>query len=463
MTRGEDTVTFNEILSQTLIMLQQHGRVSYRALRRQFNLDADSPDDLKDALLYAYPQVLEDANHGLIWTAASPAAIQSAQHGTADEGRFHALLRVVVALLQRERRVSYRELIYLFDLDEALLENVRVELRFKHLARDEAGKGLVWTGPEISLLFNEAAVQEAVLTDTPLDEPIDTQQPVHSPPEAERRQLTVMFCDLVGSTDLAGHLDPGAVHLSYMALILWLSGYPEQAQHTSHAALTLAQSLTHLLSQARGVFFAAWLHRLLGDVRMAHTLIDTAMQQCTEQGFALYQAFSEILHGWAVVMQGDYEATIPQMRQGLEDARTLGAELLQPWLLVLLAELHGQRREYQDALTVLAEALARVERTSERWCEAELYRLKGTFLILQSTENQCEAEGCFQRALDVARHQLAKSLELRAAMSLSRLWQQQGKRDEARELLASLYRWFTEGFDTADLQEAASLLDELAG
>ena len=98
MTRGEDTVTFNEILSQTLIMLQQHGRVSYRALRRQFNLDADSLDDLKDAFLYAYPQVLEDANHGLIWTAASPAAIQSAQHGTADEGRFHALLRVVVDL-----------------------------------------------------------------------------------------------------------------------------------------------------------------------------------------------------------------------------------------------------------------------------------------------------------------------------------------------------------------------------
>jgi predicted ATPase len=155
------------------------------------------------------------------------------------------------------------------------------------------------------------------------------------------------------------------------------------------------------------------------------------------------------------------------MSQGIGAWRATGAELLRPHFLALLAEAYGKAGQAEEGLAALAEALEVVDKSGERFYEAELYRLKGT-LTLQSqvsspkSQVQKEAEECFQRAIEIARRQQAKSLELRAVMSLSRLWQQQGKREEARQLLAELYGWFTEGFDTKDLQEAKALLQELA-
>jgi len=149
-----------------------------------------------------------------------------------------------------------------------------------------------------------------------------------------------------------------------------------------------------------------------------------------------------------------------QLREGIVAWRTTGAELVQPWNLAQLAEAYRQGGQVADGLHVVTEALTLVEQTAERWWEAELHRLKGELLLAHSQDRR-EAETCFQDAHAVARHQKAKSLELRAATSLSRLWQQQGKRSEARDLLAPIYGWFTEGFDTADLQEAKVLLDEL--
>jgi predicted ATPase len=144
------------------------------------------------------------------------------------------------------------------------------------------------------------------------------------------------------------------------------------------------------------------------------------------------------------------------------DYRATGAELTRPYFLALLAEVHGTMGQPAAGLTVLTEALTHAETTGERWYEPELYRLKGALLLQQSSSNQTGAESCFQHALDFARNQQAKSWELRAATSLARLWQRQGKRDEARQVLAEVYNWFTEGFDTADLQEAKALLDALA-
>jgi predicted ATPase len=143
--------------------------------------------------------------------------------------------------------------------------------------------------------------------------------------------------------------------------------------------------------------------------------------------------------------------------------RATGAALAQPWHLALLAEAYQHARQTEGGLAALAEALTAVHNTGERVYEAELYRLQGALRLAQSPDYAAEAEACFHRALDVARAQQAKSWELRAAMSLSRLWQQQGRRAEAHALLAPVYGWFTEGFDTADLQEAKALLDELAG
>src|SRR5262245_36780792 len=138
-----------------------------------------------------------------------------------------------------------------------------------------------------------------------------------------------------------------------------------------------------------------------------------------------------------------------------------GVEIARLYFLALLAEAYGTGGQPAAGLEVLAEALTRVDTTRDRWYEPEIYRLKGALLLQRSAGNHAEAQTCFQDALDVARTQQAKALELRAAMSLSRLWQQQGKQTEARQLLASIYDWFTEGFDTADLQEARALLEAL--
>ena len=141
--------------------------------------------------------------------------------------------------------------------------------------------------------------------------------------------------------------------------------------------------------------------------------------------------------------------------------RATGGEIGRPYSLGLLAEAHGAIGQPEAGLTVLAEALTHVDKTGERWYAPELYRLKGALLLQQSSDNQAEAESCFHHALDIARTQQAKSWELRSATSLARLWQQQGKRQEAHDLLAPVYGWFTEGFDTADLKDAKALLETL--
>ena len=150
------------------------------------------------------------------------------------------------------------------------------------------------------------------------------------------------------------------------------------------------------------------------------------------------------------------------MRQGVAAWRATGARVLQPYYLAVLAEAHRKAGLANEGLSVLAEALDAGRRTGERARGAELYRLKGELLLALSTENHGEAEAYFRQALEVAHRQSAKALELRAAMSVSRLWQHQGKRNDARQLLAEIYDWFTEGFDTADLKDAKALLEELA-
>jgi predicted ATPase len=160
-------------------------------------------------------------------------------------------------------------------------------------------------------------------------------------------------------------------------------------------------------------------------------------------------------------MQAQDEEGMVQIRQGIAARRATGAALTIPYFCTVLADVCNRLGHTEEGLQALAEAHTLVEQQEERWWEAELARLRGVLLLRQPGTPRAEAETWLQRALDVARHQEAKSLELRAAMSLSRLWQQQGRGDEAHELLAPIYGWFTEGFDTADLQEAKALLEAL--
>jgi predicted ATPase len=210
---------------------------------------------------------------------------------------------------------------------------------------------------------------------------------------------------------------------------------------------------------------AAIVHRLRREGQVAQKRAEAAMTLSTEQGFVQSLAAGTIHRGWALAEQGQGEEGIAQMGQGLDASRATGAEALRPTYLALLAEAYGQVGQPEVGLTALAEALAIVDKTGERMSEAELYRLKGQLTLqsqVSSPKSQVEeAEGCFHKAIEIARHQQAKSLELRAVMSLSRLWQQQGKKAEARQMLAEIYGWFTEGFDTKDLQEAKALLAEL--
>ena len=169
------------------------------------------------------------------------------------------------------------------------------------------------------------------------------------------------------------------------------------------------------------------------------------------------------MRGWALAESGQGEEGITQIHQGLAAYQATGATANRPYYLSLLAKVSAKMGQLTGGLEALTEALTTVAKSRVRWWEAELYRLRGELLLQHAVAPPREAEACFQQALDIARRQQAKSLELRAAMSLSRLWQRQGKRETAQQLLAEVYGWFTEGFDTADLQEAKVLLEELAG
>ena len=271
--------------------------------------------------------------------------------------------------------------------------------------------------------------------------------------------------------------DHGVVCLSYAAWVLWLLGYPDQALQRSQEALSLAQELSHPFSRAFALNFAALLrlHRREGQAAQAQA--ETLIALSVEQGFALYCAHGTILRGGALAVQGQGEAGMAQMLQGLEALQATGAVLRRPYYLAVLAEVYGRQQQAKEGLTLLTAALEIVHKSAERIHEAELYRLKGELLLQQwqgsgstvpvaspqsltlSPQVEAEAEACFLKALEVARRQQAKSWELRAAISLSRLWQQQGKRAEARELLAPIYTGSPRGLTRLDLQEAKALLN----
>ena len=253
----------------------------------------------------------------------------------------------------------------------------------------------------------------------------------------------------------------GASFRSSISWTLWYLGYPQQALERAHEALKQTQELAHPFSLAVALIYAATFHQHRQEGRAVQELAEAAIPLCREQGFALYLAWGTIMRGWALSAQGRGEEGVQQIGQGITAWQTTGAEEFRPYFLALLAEAYKQVGQTEEGLNVIAEALAVMSKTEERDYEAELYRLKGELLLAQASKEQNEAEACFEQAIDVARQQSAKSLELRAVMSLAQLWQQQGKTARAHQRLANVYDWFTEGFDTPDLQKAEALLDAL--
>jgi predicted ATPase len=280
--------------------------------------------------------------------------------------------------------------------------------------------------------------------------------------------LTLYDAQRHRSPELLDGIEPGLLALTYTALVLWQLGYPDQALQKSTAARMLAQERSHPLGLAIFRVFAALLHQLRRERALTQEWVEASIALAREQGFAVGVGQGAVLQGWALAEQGQVEEGISQIRHGLATYEAIGAGLLKSYYLVLLAEAYGKAERAEDGLATLTEALTVVDTSGERFYEVELYRLKGELTLKQrgvrgpESRVQQEAEAYFHKAIEIARQQQAKSLELRAVMGLARLWQQQGKQREAHKLLAEIYGWFTEGFDTKDLQEAKALLEELA-
>jgi class 3 adenylate cyclase/predicted ATPase len=257
-----------------------------------------------------------------------------------------------------------------------------------------------------------------------------------------------------------GH-HPVVQNLSILALVLWVLGYPERAVQQCDQALTFAQGLSHPFSLAFALSIKAQLYQLRREANIVQEHAETLVTVSTENGFPVRAAFGSVFLGWAMVERGEGNAGIARIEEGIAAWHTTGGKLLSAWLLGLRAEAYGKIGQIEEGLTVWVEALRAVNDTGEHFYEAELQRLKGAFLLQLSSDHQREAEACFQHAMTIAQNQGAKAWELRTATSLAHLWQQQGKIHEARDLLAPVYHWFTEGFETVDLREAKALLDKL--
>jgi class 3 adenylate cyclase/predicted ATPase len=256
--------------------------------------------------------------------------------------------------------------------------------------------------------------------------------------------------------------DPGMACCGYEAWTLWFLGYPDQALERSKEALTLARELSHPYTMAIALLFNACLHQFRRESKLTQERANTLNDLSNEQGFPQWLAWGTILRGWALCDQGMLREEVESIKRGLSARKAQGSEIAGTYFLALLAEAYGKAGEKDEGLRVLTEALIAAQKNGECFYESELHRLKGVLLVDSSTENNEQAESCFRQSIDIARRQGAKSLELRATTSLSRLLKSKGKKYEARQMLAEIYNWFTEGFDTADLQEAKALLEELS-
>ncbi|MFQ5850813.1 MAG: AAA family ATPase [Candidatus Binatia bacterium] len=260
---------------------------------------------------------------------------------------------------------------------------------------------------------------------------------------------------------LYGGHDPGVCCRHFGARTLWLLGYPDQALQGIREALVLARELSHPFSLGWALFNAAWLYQHHGERQAAQELADAVVKLGTEHGFQRWVSQGTILRGWLLAEQGQPEEGIALIRQGRSGYA--GLELQQQtYFSALLAEAYQKAGQTEEGLSEVTDGLASAHKTGVSYYEAELHRIKGGLLLNQAVPAEQQAETCFQQAIEIARQQGAKSLELRAVMSLSWLWQRQGKTEEACQMLAEIYGWFTEGFDTADLKEAKALLEKLS-
>jgi predicted ATPase len=256
--------------------------------------------------------------------------------------------------------------------------------------------------------------------------------------------------------------DPKVACLAFGSVALWMLGYPHQARERSREAVALGGELGHPTSRALALYFDATVRQYRREALAVRENAEATSAIGSEHGLSLWLANGLVMQGWALADQGECDRGVAMLRQGLSDWVATGAETHRTYFLGLLAEALGRGGRIEEGLDVLNEALTMMHGTGTVFHGAELHRLRGEFLLRREADEAAghEAEACFRQALAIARQQQAKSLELRAAMSLTRLYQKQNRQAEVRPMLAECYDWFTEGFDTPDLQEAKALLEK---
>jgi len=252
---------------------------------------------------------------------------------------------------------------------------------------------------------------------------------------------------------------PQVASQAFFGIVLFCLGYPDRALARSNAAIADARRLAHPPSLALSLNIGSRLLSLVGDSAALDERAEELIAMAIEQGFPYWRALGTAYRGWVKAKNGDVVEGISLLRGGTAAFRATGTEAWMPHIIALLARACEIAGKVEEAVTLLDDAFQIVERTGERWFAAELYRHKGQLLVRQGHSEA--AVELYRKALSIAEEQEAKLWELRAAVSLARLRRDQGRRGEARDLLAPVYGWFTEGFDTADLKEAMTLLDEL--
>ena len=280
---------------------------------------------------------------------------------------------------------------------------------------------------------------------------------------ASREQLEraiVLYDPQQSSTHIAlFSQDPKVVCLARIALDLWCLGDWEQALETSAAALALAEKLAHPFTHTYAAYFDVQIQNLRRASQATKVAADELIALSYRHRLGHFLPLGRALHGWALAEQGMFEAGVAEQREGMAAFRAMGNEHLHPHFLTILAEQYGKAGDVEHGLALLAEALAAVDKSGERWCEAELHRVTGELLLARGQE--AEGEAALGRAVEVARAQAARSFELRASVRLARLWQSQEKFAQAHQFLSPIYHWFGERLETVDLREARSLLDAL--
>ena len=249
--------------------------------------------------------------------------------------------------------------------------------------------------------------------------------------------------------------------MSWRALALWVLGYPEAASANADYVLKDAREIGQAATLMLALAHTSYTHICYGNYAAANAQADELAGLADEKSASMWKAYGQLHQGCVLALTGKSSDAVQMLTSGITAYRSTGATIFMPWYLSHLTRAYAKLGQFNEASCCIGEAMKAVETTKETWCEAEVHRIAGEIALKSPPPDAAKAQAYFERALSVARAQQAKSWELRAAMSMARLWRDQGKREEARDLLAPVYGWFTEGFDTLDLKEAKKLLDEL--